>query len=188
MVRLMQFSITTKDITESTNDDAWELARQGAPTGTVVAARKQRAGRGQWGRVWMSPEGGLYFSLIMRPNTPERQWPAYSRLFAEAVASVLREECGVSDKEIRVKSPNDVICDQGKLCGISLESRSGVIVVGVGVNVFHSDRPILTDGRNEPAYVCDVAEDYIAPSYRAIDELLQRILNAFAVVVEAPLK
>ena len=63
-----------------------------------------------------------------------------------------------------------------------------MIVVGVGVNVFHSDRPILTDGRNEPAYVCDVAEDYIAPSYRAIDELLQRILNAFAVVVEAPLK
>lgn len=180
----MLFSITTKDVTDSTNDDVWALAAQGAPTGTVVTARRQRAGRGQWGRVWMSPEGGLYFSVLFRPGTPERTWPSYSAAFANAVAEVLREECDVDDAVIRVKAPNDVVCDQGKLCGISLESRSGVIVVGVGVNVFHSDRPIVTDGRNEPAYVCDVAADYIAPSLRALDDLLQRLLSAFAVVME----
>lgn len=180
----MRFSVTTKDVTGSTNDDVWELARAGAPSGTVVVARRQRFGRGQWGRVWMSPEGGLYFSLLMRPSVPEHRWPAYSRAFADAVAAVLREECGVSDEVIRVKEPNDVICDQGKLCGISLESRDGVIVVGVGVNVFHSDRPIVTDGRNEPAYVCDVAADYIAPSLRALDDLLEKLLAAFAVVME----
>lgn len=182
----MQFNITTKDITGSTNDDVWELAAQGAPAGTVVVAHRQRTGRGQWGRVWMSPEGGLYFSLLMRPGTPERTWPAYSRAFAEATAAVLREECGVGGDAIRVKAPNDVVCDQGKICGISLESRSGVIVVGVGVNVFHSDRPIVTDGRNDPAYVCDIATDYIAPSRQALADLLQRLLAAFAVVMEGP--
>lgn len=184
----MQFSITTKDVTGSTNDDVWKLAAQGAPAGTVVVAHRQRSGRGQWGRVWMSPEGGLYFSVLMRPGTPERTWPAYSRAFAEAVAAVLRDECGVDGDVIRVKAPNDVVCDQGKLCGISLESRCGAIVVGVGVNVFHADRPIVTDGRNNPAYVCDVASDYIAPSRRALDNLLGRLLSAFAVVMEGSLQ
>ena len=188
MVRPMRFSITTKDITGSTNDDVWALAAAGAPAGTVVAARCHRSGRGQWGRVWMSPEGGLYFSVLMRPGTPERTWPAYSRALAEAVAAVLREECGVGSDVIRVKAPNDVVCDEGKLCGISLESRNGAIVVGVGVNVFHSARPIVTDGRNEPAYVCDIASDYIAPSVRALDDLLERLLASFAVVMEGPLE
>ncbi len=184
----MRFNITMKDITGSTNDDVWELAAKGAPAGTVVVARCQRAGRGQWGRVWMSPEGGLYFSVLMRPGTPERTWPAYSRALAEALAAVLREECGVGSDVIRVKAPNDVVCDEGKLCGISLESRNGAIVVGVGVNVFHSARPIVTDGRNEPAYVCDIASDYIAPSVRALDDLLEHLLASFAVVMEGSLE
>lgn len=183
----MQFNIVRKDVTGSTNDDVWELAAQGAPEGTVVYSHTQRSGRGQWGRVWMSPEGGLYFSLLMRPRRPEREWPHYSRAFAEAVAGVLREECEVGTDIIWVKAPNDVVCEQGKLCGISLESRNGAIVVGTGVNVFHSDRPIMTDGRNEPAYVCDIAENYLQPSRKALDDLLNRLLAAFAVVMEWPL-
>ena len=183
----MQFFIQRKEATASTNDDVWQLAAQGAPEGTVVTARMQRSGRGQWGRVWVSPEGGLYFSVLMRPRTPERAWPAYSAAFAEAVASVLRELCGIDEAAIRVKAPNDVVCDRGKLCGISLESRNGAIVVGVGVNVFHADRPLVTDGRNEPAYVCDMAAAYMTPSLAALDDLLDRLLDAFAVVMEAPL-
>ncbi|HUS31055.1 MAG TPA: hypothetical protein VMZ53_21240, partial [Kofleriaceae bacterium] len=51
----------------STNDEAARLARAGASRGTVVIAERQTAGRGRDGRVWESPPGGLYMSIVLRP-------------------------------------------------------------------------------------------------------------------------
>ncbi len=232
----MHFEIHRKDVTGSTNDDVWELARQGAPEGTVVCARSQRKGRGQWGRVWVSPEGGLYFSLLLRPAIPQLEWPELSPLIARAVCCVMRAESGVEPQadgatggqafsghgaarsahgetegawesdggdahaspnasaaahrtrelaeSIRVKHPNDVICDAGKLCGISLEARDGCVVVGIGVNVYHPDRPTVTDGRNEPAYLCDMGGIGVA-SGAYLDALLDALLDAIGRALEA---
>lgn len=177
----MQFSIRQKDATASTNDDVWQLACEGAPTGTVVVARSQRKGRGQWGRVWVSPEGGLYFSILLRPSAPKAEWPEYGVEFAEAIAGVIRQECGLDQASVWVKHPNDVVCAQGKLCGISLESKEGDFVVGIGVNVYHPDRTIETDGRNTPAYMQDLGLPGI-PSAEYLDELLVKLLAAIGTV------
>lgn len=192
----MVFAIQRKDATESTNDDVWELARQGAAEGTVVVARSQRRGRGQWGRVWVSPEGGLYFSLLLRPVAPQREWPAISPAVARALCRVVRMECGVDPDalgteggsaapgcrmadSIRVKHPNDVVCDGGKICGISLEARDGCVVVGCGINVFHPGRPVETDGRNEPVYLVDLAEGRLGVFGEPyLDALLDALLDA----------
>src|SRR5712692_11886615 len=56
------------DTVGSTNDMAKALARAGAPAGTLVWAREQSAGRGRRGRVWLSPPGNLYLSLVLRPE------------------------------------------------------------------------------------------------------------------------
>src|SRR3954452_15536180 len=52
----------------STNDEAKALARAGAPDRTLVWAGEQTAGRGRRGRVWSSPPGNLYLSLLLRPG------------------------------------------------------------------------------------------------------------------------
>lgn len=179
----MQFTVHEKRVTASTNSDVWELAHQGAPAGTAVVANCQRAGRGQWGRVWMSPEGGLYFSFLLRPRMPEAQWPRLSPAMAHAVAAVVRSECGLGEDDVWVKHPNDVLCTRGKICGISLDAKAGCVVVGCGVNVFHADRPVETDGRNVPAYMCDLGNLGL-PSRAYLKELMNKLLAAMGAAFE----
>lgn len=193
----MEFDIHRKEVTGSTNDDVRELAAAGARPGCVVRALRQESGHGQWNRVWVSPEGGLYFSALLRPGMPERDLPALSPLLAEAVADVVREVSGAAPQDVWVKPPNDVKCAAGKLCGISLEAKGGLLVLGLGVNVFHPQVDIVTDGRNVPAYVCDLAPRagsrneaaFVAPAREArvgyLDALMERLLHAIAACLEA---
>lgn len=173
----MEFSIIRKDVTGSTSEDLRTLAQEGASEGTVVVARRQESGHGQWGRTWVSPEGGLYFSVLLRPTAPQSEWAQLSPRIAEAVAGVVRAECAAPEGVVRVKLPNDVVCDQGKLCGILLEAKNGAVIVGCGVNVFRPHDPVVTDGRNVPAYMEDLGLPSRNPEvYLGI--LLDRVLGA----------
>jgi BirA family transcriptional regulator, biotin operon repressor / biotin---[acetyl-CoA-carboxylase] ligase len=112
--------------TSSTNDRARELARAGAPHGTLVTAAEQSAGRGRQGRTWSAPAGrALLLSLVLR------DWPYLVPLVAAlAVADV-------AGPEARVKWPNDVLLDGRKVAGILAEGRpqEGWLVLGIGLNV-----------------------------------------------------
>ena len=155
----MNFDIIYKDVTGSTNDDVWDLANHGAHPGVAVRALRQESGRGQWKtRPWVSPEGGLYFSVLLEPRIPEEEFPSMSPRLAEAVARIVRSIAGVTENEIWVKPANDV-------------------VLGVGVNVFHPKEPIVTDGRNVAAYVCDLGteESRSLPFANALSNPLLRV-------------
>lgn len=121
----------------STNTIAHAFGQQGAAEGTLVVADAQRAGRGQAGRVWISPaERNLYASLILRPAVTPAQAPLLSLLAAVALVDTLRQE-GVS---CGIKWPNDVLIDDRKVAGILTEmetdgERVRFVVVGIGVNV-----------------------------------------------------
>ena len=156
----MNFDIIYKDVTGSTNDDVWELTNHGAHAGVVVRALRQEAGYGQWKtRVWVSPEGGLYFSILLQPRIPEEEFPSMSPRLAEAVARIVRQMAGVDQDAVWVKAPNDVVCEAGKLCGMSLDAKDGKVVLGVGLNVFRPEGGITTDGRNVAAYVSELGDD-----------------------------
>ena len=120
----------------STNDEAAHLAEAGAPEGTIVWAREQTGGRGRRGRIWASPIGNLYCSTILRPECPAVRATELGFVAALAVADIVP-----SGRETRVKWPNDVIVDGGKVAGILPESsidqegRAEHVVVGIGVNV-----------------------------------------------------
>ncbi|HYD04356.1 MAG TPA: biotin--[acetyl-CoA-carboxylase] ligase, partial [Reyranella sp.] len=104
----------------STNDEAARLAEAGAAEGTVVWAREQTGGRGRRGRVWASPVGNLYTSTIVRPQC---QAPRAAELgFASALAVTDIVPAG---RDVRVKWPNDVLVDGGKIAGILPESSIG---------------------------------------------------------------
>jgi len=125
------------DVTGSTNDDARELAIAGAPEGTVVLARRQTKGRGRLGRLWRSPVGGVYASVVLRPETELPDAVVLPLVVGLGVARAL-EDFGV---HAALKWPNDLLAPDGrKLAGVLLEGlsegwRVAWVVAGIGVNV-----------------------------------------------------
>ncbi|NPV79592.1 MAG: biotin--[acetyl-CoA-carboxylase] ligase [Firmicutes bacterium] len=126
------------DSVTSTNQIASEMASRGAPHGAVVLADAQTAGRGRYGRKWVSPNGkGLWFSVILRPQIDARVSHQIPMLAAISVASALRGELCLPAE---IKWPNDIMLYGRKICGILAETRNGTgsiefIVLGIGVNV-----------------------------------------------------
>jgi BirA family biotin operon repressor/biotin-[acetyl-CoA-carboxylase] ligase len=124
----------------STNDEAKRLAEAGAPAWTVISARTQSAGRGRRGKVWQSPPGNLYSSVILRPTgtaaASAQLGFAAALAVGEALAPRLPPGC-----DLRYKWPNDVLADGAKIAGILLESAAtsegsvAWLVAGIGINV-----------------------------------------------------
>ena len=130
------WTLVALDTVGSTNDEAARLADSGAPEGTVVWSREQTGGRGRRGRRWSSPLGNLYTSTILRPDCAASRAAEIGFVAALAVADMVP-----AGREVRVKWPNDVLVDGGKVAGILLESAVGDggrilhVVAGIGVNV-----------------------------------------------------
>jgi BirA family biotin operon repressor/biotin-[acetyl-CoA-carboxylase] ligase len=124
-------------VTGSTNDDARELAVAGAPEGTVVLASEQRDGRGRLGREWSSAPGGVYASIVLRPEVETPEAIVLPLVVGLGVA------CGLDSLGVRslLKWPNDVLSVDGrKIAGVLLEGlsegwRVSWVVAGIGVNV-----------------------------------------------------
>lgn len=129
----------------STQLEVQRLAREGAPHGALVVARRQTAGKGRAGRSWLSEEGGLYFSFLLRPHLPPERMPRLTLLSGAAVVEALCE----LGAPAYAKWPNDVLvpaAPQGplggfrKVCGILVEGVLGPggiegAVVGIGLNL-----------------------------------------------------
>lgn len=118
----------------STSDRLKALARGGAPEWMVVAADEQSGGRGREGRRWVSPPGGLYLSVLLRPRFPG---VGLLPLAAGVAVAEAADELGVPTE---LKWPNDVLAAGRKLAGILSEAASGPagvewVVLGIGVNV-----------------------------------------------------
>lgn len=130
------WTLVALDSVGSTNDEAARLADGGAPEGTVVWARKQLGGRGRRGRSWASPKGNLYSSTILRPGCAAARAAELGFVAALAVGDIVP-----ADRAVRLKWPNDVLVDGGKVAGILLESaiaqdgRVEHVVAGIGINV-----------------------------------------------------
>lgn len=101
------FRIRSYDEVTSTNDLVKEAIDAGASEGEVVCARAQTAGYGRQGRSWSSPAGGLYLSVLLRPDVPVAQLPTLSLVTGIAVRRALTRLTG-SDA-IQLKWPNDVV-------------------------------------------------------------------------------
>ena len=121
---------------DSTNEWAKELASLGASEGTVAIAETQTHGHGRLGREWISPKGGLWFSIVLRSKLAAGEAVKLVFVAGLAVAEVLRELYGV---RVETKWPNDVLVKGRKVCGILTEMNTtgekvNYVIVGVGVN------------------------------------------------------
>lgn len=124
--------------TDSTNSRAKELAGRGTPEGTIVLAERQTLGRGRRGRSWFSPDGGgLYLSLVLRPEVAPAEAPKLTLMTAVAVCDALAPYLPSSPA---VKWPNDILVGGRKIAGILTEISTepeaiDFVVVGLGLNV-----------------------------------------------------
>jgi BirA family biotin operon repressor/biotin-[acetyl-CoA-carboxylase] ligase len=121
----------------STMDIAREMARKGASHFSVVIAGRQTSGRGRLRRIWESGDGGLYFTMILRPDIP-LQWCFRVNFAASLVlCRTIRKLTGLG---AAVKWPNDILIDGKKLSGMLSEMEAeaemiSFITVGIGINV-----------------------------------------------------
>lgn len=130
---------------ESTMNTAREMARQGADEMTTVVAEVQTRGRGRLERQWDSETGGLYFTVVLRPEVPPML--SYRINFSAAVemARTLRHLHGV---DARLKWPNDILVGEDKIAGMLAEmetkgDRVKYINLGIGLNVNNRPGPHL---------------------------------------------
>ena len=140
------FTIRQLAETASTNEDAKQAALEGAAEGLVIQAERQTAGKGRQGRVWDSPVGNLFCSILLRPNCDALQAGHYSFIAALAVRAALAEL--LPQANIQLKWPNDVLVNGKKISGILLEAapmhdtKIDWLVIGIGVNCrTHPDNP-----------------------------------------------
>ena len=119
----------------STNTVLQECLANGASIGAVAIAARQSAGRGQWGRTWMSSVGGLYLSMAIAPNLEASRSARLTLASAWGIATRLRQH----HIPVQLKWPNDLYLFDKKLGGILTETsvRQAIVhqaVVGVGIN------------------------------------------------------
>lgn len=126
------------DTLDSTNTKAKAMALEGAPRGTVVVAEHQTGGRGRLGRSFDSPTGGIYMSMILRPNCPPTQLMHLTCAVAVAVCDAVEQTLSLRPQ---IKWINDLVFDGKKLGGIltelSINPKTGLVdfaIIGIGLN------------------------------------------------------
>ncbi|WZL72786.1 biotin--[acetyl-CoA-carboxylase] ligase [Clostridiaceae bacterium 35-E11] len=126
------------DSVDSTNNMGKKLAAEGASEGTIVIAEEQTGGRGRLGRQWVSPKKtGIWMSIVLRPDIGPAEAPKITQITAAAVTLAIRK---LTECEVGIKWPNDIIIQKKKVCGVLTEMSAELnsvnyIIVGIGINV-----------------------------------------------------
>jgi BirA family biotin operon repressor/biotin-[acetyl-CoA-carboxylase] ligase len=180
---MTRFNIINIDETDSTNDEVKRLAAKGFPHGTAVRANRQTAGKGRTGKSWSSVDGGLFFSVLLRPPAGKAVNPGMITLSAGAAAAETVRSYGA---EAGLKWPNDVLVNGKKLCGILAETSaedgvSGPVVLGIGVNV---------NIKAFPAGIAAIATSLYLETGETFDcsHIMESILEAFAPLYDKALE
>lgn len=129
---------------DSTNEVAKYLAEDGAEEGTVVVAEIQNKGKGRRGKTWISPPGGIWMSIILRPEIPPHRASQLTLVTGVVVAKTIKEELNI---DVGIKWPNDILIGKKKVSGILTEvnatmDKVNYLVVGIGIDM-NVDVPML---------------------------------------------
>jgi len=115
------------DTVDSTNEYAKKITSK-SENFTIILAKKQRSGRGRLNRKWESPEGGLWVSVILKPDF-------FSSLLSLDMGLAVLETLKNFGIDSKLKWPNDLLVSEKKICGILLEKISENVIIGIGLNV-----------------------------------------------------
>ena len=174
----------------STNSYALELSADPESHGTVVVTEEQTAGRGQYGRTWVSgPGDSLLMSVIVHPP------PVLTRpvlLIAWAAVALGDAIFSLTGLQARIKWPNDLLIRGKKVSGIHTESANRSVVVGIGLNLNqpHFDERILPDATSLSVVTFQRydRDEVLSIVIQQLDREWDRLLNGETVPDEADWK
>lgn len=174
--------------TDSTNTFAYKLAEDGEPEGAVVFAEEQDRGRGRFHRKWISPKGGIYMSLILRPKFEPLNTARITLGAAVAVSEAIRE---IANLDSRIKWPNDVLVNGHKVSGILTEMKAeqdeiDFVILGIGVNVNSAKKELPKDAsslREEAGKVISKVE-LAKKILESLESYYIKLKNDFGEIVE----
>ncbi|WP_005878341.1 biotin--[acetyl-CoA-carboxylase] ligase [Oxalobacter paraformigenes] len=122
---------TVLESTESVLDYAWKMVADSRfPVFDALIAREQTAGRGQYGRTWISPRGNVYVAIRLPFKAPFDNTEA-----AMALSCCISATLADFGFDIKIKWTNDLVIEGGKVAGILLEQKNGKLVAGIGINL-----------------------------------------------------
>ncbi len=139
---------------DSTNNYASQLIKKRSKinkiyNGTVVIAETQKKGRGRRERLWVSPPGGLWFTILLETVLEEKKLPEITLIAAYSAASVLNKKYGI---RANIKWPNDIYYCKSKLGGILTEvekiNSRIFLIIGMGINVNNDIEAISSSDTN----------------------------------------
>ena len=159
----------------STNAAVKQMAVKGESEGYVLLAEAQTAGHGRFARVFHSPVGGLYMSLLLRPRVSAVDALGITTAAAVAAAVAVEQVGGVSAE---IKWVNDVLVGRRKVAGILAEGGftaegNGYVVLGIGVNVS------MPEGGFPEALAPLVGTVLAAPAFGAVEWVAAAFLSRF---------
>ena len=120
----------------STNDIAINLIKKKNIRAGLVLAEKQKKGRGQRGKKWISYKGNLFVSIFFSLDKINLTLKQLTKFNANLIIKLISQ---YYKKEIKSKLPNDILINKKKICGILQEiityNNKKYIIIGIGVNI-----------------------------------------------------
>ena len=142
---------------DSTNKLALSEEYSDSPSGTVIIAEEQSAGKGRKNRIWYSKKGGIYMSILFNKVKDYSTFYKLAILSALAVKDVLSR---YTEDRYYVKWPNDLYYEDKKICGILLQSKTqgddNRLVLGIGININNSISELPKEVRDKSASLIDI--------------------------------
>jgi len=124
------------DSIDSTQSQAMKMVNESKKEGTIIIAEKQTGGRGRSGRQWISPKGGIWFSIILHPKFDISNTTLFPIASSLALSIAIQKTCKISTE---LKWPNDLTIKGKKLAGMLIDAsfesnKIENLVLGVGIN------------------------------------------------------
>ncbi len=133
----------------------------GTLDGLIILAEIQDKGRGRFNRKWISPAGGLWFTIILKTMLPPKDLPKVTFIAAYSIAEALNNDFGI---QVNIKWPNDIYFHGKKLAGILTESENIngnlCLVLGMGINV-NNDLSDLDKSGHSKTSLKNIAGNFI---------------------------
>ena len=136
-------------IVNSTNSIAKDFAKKNVENGTIIISKVQNNGRGRNNHSWISPKGGLWMSIILKPNISPNKVQYLTLITGISLSKTINENF---DLKTSIKWPNDVYIDDKKISGILTEGhitkeKVNYLILGIGVNLNNNSSDLQLDSQ-----------------------------------------
>ncbi len=142
------------DSVDSTQNEAMKMVNESKKEGIIIIAEKQTGGRGRSGRKWISPKGGIWFSIILHPKFDISNTTLFPIASSLALSIAIQKTCKVSTE---LKWPNDLTIKGKKLAGMLIDAsfesnKIENLVLGVGINFNVNVKEIENELKKHPIF------------------------------------